>query len=243
VITAKTIRIFALLQKAAKAANVGRIVSFGENPRRRAVLKFALQPDRRLCRHASWAPTSPKARRAPPPAAMWLEFAGVWRQRRWRRRSRTCGAGAIDLKPRAAAVRAGSHSICPAVRPADRRKLQCQPASCGPAFGVAPHGSGFGPRGGRVAVLGEILNSVLAARSCTRTRESVVENFPRLVFCDDQLYFRISGRPFHPKPGGLMPCQRGARCPTAWRVRPRAYAVIVRARSALRWDRSAGTDP
>jgi UDP-N-acetylmuramoyl-tripeptide--D-alanyl-D-alanine ligase len=181
---------FARLQKQAKAADVGRIVSFGENAKADArLLKFALQPDsstvqaRILGAHVTYKIGAPGRH------VVWNSLAVL---------AAATLAGA-DL---ALAALALANLTPPSGGRGERITLElpagpallidesynANPASMRAALallGQAP----IGPRGRRIAVLGEMLE--LGARGIELHRglvEPIVENSVDLVFCAGGLY-------------------------------------------------------
>ena len=151
----------------AKAAGVGRIVSFGEHAKADArLVKFALQAgllDRR--RRASSAPTSPtsSARRAAIVVRQFARGAGGGDARRRRSGARRAGARP-SLKPAdAAAARGMTLELPGGTALLIDESYNANPASMRAALallGQAP----IGPRGRRIAVLGDMLELGAAGR-------------------------------------------------------------------------------
>jgi len=181
---------FARLQKQAKAAEVGRIVSFGENAKADArLLKFALQVDSSTVQARILGANVTYKLGAPGRHVVWNSLAVL---------AAATLAGA-DL---ALAALALANLTPPSGGRGERIILElpagptllidesynANPASMRAALallGQAP----IGPRGRRIAVLGEMLE--LGTRGAELHRglvESIVENSVDLVFCAGALY-------------------------------------------------------
>jgi len=181
---------FARLQKQAKAAEVGRIVSFGENAKADArLLKFALQADSSTVQARILGANVTYKLGAPGRHVVWNSLAVL---------AAATLAGA-DL---ALAALALANLTPPSGGRGERITLElpagpallidesynANPASMRAALallGQAP----IGPRGRRIAVLGEMLE--LGSNSAELHRglvESIVENSIDLVFCAGELY-------------------------------------------------------
>ncbi|MEA2980438.1 MAG: UDP-N-acetylmuramoyl-tripeptide--D-alanyl-D-alanine ligase [Alphaproteobacteria bacterium] len=181
---------FARLQKQAKAANVGRVVSFGENAKADArLLKFALQPDSSTVQARILGADITYKLGAPGRHVVWNSLAVL---------AAASLAGA-DLALSALAL---SNLKPPGGGRGERVTLElpggeailidesynANPASMRAALallGQAP----VGPRGRRIAVLGEMLE--LGPRGAELHRglaEFIVENSVDLVFCAGPLY-------------------------------------------------------
>ena len=206
----------------AKAAGVGRIVSFGEHAKRRRAAAEVRAAGRTLDRAGATfsAPTSPtsSARRA----AMWCTnslavlaaatLAGA-----------DLALAALALAELAAAGgprRAHRRSICPAARALlIDESYNANPASMRAALallGQAP----IGPRGRRIAVLGDMLELGPQRRGAASrpapSRSSA--NAVDLVFCAGPLMQSAVGGPSLRAPGRLCRDVRGARSRGARRV-------------------------
>jgi UDP-N-acetylmuramoyl-tripeptide--D-alanyl-D-alanine ligase len=181
---------FARLQKAAKAAGVGRVVSFGDNARADArLMKFALQPDSSTAQARILGADVTYKLGAPGRHVVWNSLAVL---------AAAVLAGA-DL---ALAALALSNLKPPSGGRGERIALElpggdallidesynANPASMRAALdllGQAP----LGPRGRRIAVLGEMLE--LGPRGAELHRglaQSIVDNSVDLVFCAGPLY-------------------------------------------------------
>jgi len=209
---------FARLQKQAKPRTSAHRQLRRECRADARLLKFALQADFvDRAGGASSAPISPTSLARRPPCRD--EFAG-----------RACAASlaGADLALAALALSnlkppSGGRRRADRARPArrrgaaDRRKLHANPASMRAALALLGQAA-VGPRGRRIAVLGEMLElGPLGAELHRGLAQSVVDNSVDLVFCAGSLY-RASGKPFPRTPGRLCVDSRGARSRSARRV-------------------------
>ena len=197
----------AACKSAAKAAGVGRVVSFGEHARADArLIKFALQAG--LLDRAGAHPRRRRhlqARRARPPCG--AEFAGgAGGGGAGRRRSRARGARARRISSRrAAAAASGSRWNCPAATALlIDESYNANPASMRGRAGAARPGADRGRAAGASPCWAKCWNSGRAARSCTAAWPNpIVDNAVDLVFCAGPLYREPLAGPSLRTPGRL----------------------------------------
>jgi UDP-N-acetylmuramoyl-tripeptide--D-alanyl-D-alanine ligase len=181
---------FARLQKAAKAAGVGRVVSFGDNARADArLMKFALQPDSSTAQARILGADVTYKLGAPGRHVVWNSLAVLAAAVLAGADLALAALALLNLKPpsggrgeRIALELPGGEALL------IDESYNANPASMRAALdllGQAP----LGPRGRRIAVLGEMLE--LGPRGGELHRgltDSIVENSVDLVFCAGPLY-------------------------------------------------------
>ena len=180
---------FARLQKQAKAAGVGRIVSFGENAKADArILKFALQPDSSTVQARILGADVTYKLGAPGRHVVWNSLAVLAASSLVGADLALAALALSNLKPPEGRGERVTLDVPGGGALLIDESYNANPASMRAALallGQAP----VGPRGRRIAVLGEMLE--LGPRGAELHRslaESVVDNSVDLVFCAGPLY-------------------------------------------------------